>query len=225
MQPVLLFDVNESLLDLGGLKAQFEHHFGGEIAVHEWFDQLIQNAMLSVILGWPHNFAEVGRSSLEMVVKKHCRTLSNDTISEIVGGMRRLPAHGEVPEALNRLKSAGFRMAAVTNSPVSVAEEQLTHAGLIQFFEKVISVEEVKTLKPDPKVYRYAAQSMGVEPSHCYLIACHPWDVAGAMAIGCLGGLIKRAGVSEIPFAMAPTVTADDLVGVATKIIEQSKKA
>ena len=68
MQPVLFFDVNESLLDLRVLEVHFKTHFDDKIVVSEWFDQVIQTAMLSVILGWSKNFADVGRSALAMVV-------------------------------------------------------------------------------------------------------------------------------------------------------------
>jgi 2-haloacid dehalogenase len=116
------------------------------------------------------------------------------------------------------LKSAGFRMVALTNSPVTVAEEQLKFAGLIDFFETVISVEEVKTLKPDAKVYVYATQKMDVEPSNSYLIAAHAWDVAGAMAIGCKGALIKRSGIAANPIAPVPTMIAESFSLIAEQI-------
>ena len=220
MQPVLLFDVNESLLDLKTLEPHFKTHFGDQIMVSEWFDQVIQTAMLSVILGWSRNFSDVGRSALEMVVERHDLSLSENMLSDIVGGMRKLSPHDDVIPALKKLKSLNFRMAALTNSPVAVAQEQLAHAGLIDFFETVISVEEVKTLKPDPKVYRYATEKMKVDPQNAYLIAAHAWDVAGAMAIGCKGALIKRFGIASNPIAPVPTIAADSLTSVADLICD-----
>ena len=218
MRPVLFFDVNESLLDLKVLEPYFKTHFGDKIVVSEWFEQVIQTAMLSVILGWSRNFAEVGRSALGMVVDRHELSLTEDALVDIVGGMKKLPPHDDVVPGLTILKSAGFRMVALTNSPVVVAEEQLKFAGLMDFFETVISVEEVKTLKPDAKVYVYATQKMNVEPSNSYLIAAHAWDVAGAMAIGCKGALIKRSGIATNPIAPAPTIIADSFTLVAERI-------
>ena len=104
MQPVLLFDVNESLLDLKTLEPHFKTHFGDQIMVSEWFDQVIQTAMLSVILGWSRNFSEVGRSALEMVVERHDLSLSESMLSDIVDGMRKLPPHDDVIPALKKLK-------------------------------------------------------------------------------------------------------------------------
>ena len=221
MRPVLLFDVNESLLDLRALDPHFKTHFGDAIVVSEWFDQVIQTAMLSVVLGWTRNFAEVGRSALEMVVTRHQLELTDAALSDIVGGMKTLPPHDDVVEALRTLKSEGFRMAALTNSPVAVAKEQLVFAGLIEFFETVISVEEVDTLKPDARVYKYAIGKMNVEAKNTYLIAAHAWDVAGAMAVGCMGALIKRQGIAANPIAPEPTIVAANLTAVAQRILEQ----
>jgi phosphoglycolate phosphatase-like HAD superfamily hydrolase len=50
-----------------------------------------------------------------------------------------LPAHPEVAESLARLRSAGLRLAALTNSTISVATDQLTHAGLADYFEQIPS--------------------------------------------------------------------------------------
>ncbi len=218
MRPVLFFDVNESLLDLKVLEPHFKTHFGDRIVVSEWFDQVVQTAMLSVILGWSRNFAEVGRSALAMVVDRHELSLTEEALVDIVGGMKKLPPHDDVMPGLKLLNAAGFRMVALTNSPVAVAEEQLRYAGLIDFFETVISVEEVKTLKPDAKVYVYATQRMDVEPSNAYLIAAHAWDVAGAMAIGCKGALIKRVGIAANPIAPEPTITAESFTSIANLI-------
>lgn len=223
MSPVLFFDVNESLLDLKALEPHFQNHFDSKVKVSDWFEQVVQTAMLSVILGWSRNFAHVGRSALDMIASKHSVDLTERAVTDIVGGMKTLPPHPDVNPALESLKHSGFRMVALTNSPVAVATNQLKYAKLINFFESVISVEEVMTLKPDAKVYRYAAEKVGSTPSESYLIACHSWDVAGAMATGFNGALIKRPGIAIHPLAPRPTIIADDLVAVADSIIDRFK--
>lgn len=146
MRPVLFFDVNESLLDLKVLEPHFKTHFGDKIVVSEWFEQVIQTAMLSVILGWSRNFAEVGRSALGMVVDRHELSLTEDALVDIVGGMKKLPPHDDVVPGLTILKSAGFRMVALTNSPVVVAEEQLKFAGLMDFLKQLYQLRKLRHL-------------------------------------------------------------------------------
>ena len=49
MARVILFDVNETLLDLRALDPPFERAFGRASVRHEWFGQLLQSAFVSTI--------------------------------------------------------------------------------------------------------------------------------------------------------------------------------
>jgi 2-haloacid dehalogenase len=220
MKTVLLFDVNESLLDLRALTPHFERVFGNGQILSEWFGQVLRSAMLTVITGQYSDFAAVGRSALDMIAKRHDISLTDQDRGQIVGGMRTLPPHPDVLPAFEKLRDAGYRMASLTNSPPAVAMAQLENAGLAPFLEHIISVDEVKSLKPAAKVYHHGAQVMGVAPGRARLIAAHAWDVAGAMAAGCKGAFIARPGMVLNPLFEAPDVVGADLLEVAQRLIE-----
>ena len=224
MKSVLLFDVNESLLDLRVLTPHFERLFGDGNVLFEWFGQVIHSAMLTVIAGQYSDFAVVGRASLEMVALRRGITISDGDRTAIVGGMRSLPPHPDVLPAFEKLEAAGYRMASLTNSPPAVAQAQLENAGLAKYLEKIISVDETRSLKPAAKVYHHAARIMGVEPGQTRLIAAHAWDVAGAMAAGCKAAFIARPGMVLNPLFAAPDVVAPDLLQVAERIIAAERK-
>lgn len=224
MKSVLLFDVNESLLDLRVLTPHFERLFGDGDVLFEWFGQVIHSAMLTVITGQYSDFAVVGRASLEMVAQRHGIAIGDEDRTAIVGGMRSLPPHPDVLPAFEKLKTAGYRMASLTNSPPAVAQAQLENAGLAKYLEKIISVDETRSLKPAAKVYHYAARTMGVEPGQTRLIAAHAWDVAGAMAAGCKAAFIARPGMVLNPLFAAPDIVAPDLLQVTERIIAAERK-
>lgn len=219
MKSVLLFDVNESLLDLSVLKPHFERLFGDGQILYQWFGQVLQTAMLTVITQQYSDFGKVGRSALDMMGQKYGVALTDDDRTQIVGGMRTLPPHPDVLAGFEKLQAAGYRMATLTNSPPAVAQAQLENAGLAQFLEKVISVDEVKSLKPAAKVYEHAAGVMGVKTEQTRLIAAHAWDVAGAMSAGCRAAFIARPGMVLNPLFTPPDVVAPDLIQVAEAII------
>ena len=154
-----------------------------------------------------------------MMAEKHGISITDDDRSQIVGGMRTLPPHPDVLHAFERLRAAGYRMASLTNSPPAVAQAQLENAGIAPFLDKIISVDEVKSLKPAAKVYQYAAGVMGVEPGQTRLIAAHAWDVAGAISAGCKAAFIARPGMVLNPLFAPPDVVAPDLLQVADGII------
>jgi 2-haloacid dehalogenase len=149
------------------------------------------------------------------------RNVSAHEVEDVVGAMSRLPAHAEVPGALGRLRAAGFRLTALTNSVLEVATAQLTHAGLIDLFEAVFSADEVRALKPAPLPYRMVAQRCGVDIGDVCLVAAHAWDVSGALAAGCQAALVSRAGVVPSPVGEQPTVAGADLTEVADALLKR----
>jgi len=216
---VLVFDVNETLLDLRALAAPFENVFGDGAIFSQWFAQVIQSALLTVVTGPYQDFAQVGRSALDMLAERRGLVLDDEQRNLILGTMRTLPPHPDVIPALEILKDAGFRMAALTNSPPELAEAQLMHAELTPFMERIMSVDAVQSLKPAAKVYEYAAEQLGIKPAKMRLIAAHSWDVAGAMRAGCAAGFVARPGMVLEPLFPAPDIIGADMISVAEKIV------
>src|ERR671910_1977275 len=139
MGPVCVFDVNETLLDLAALDDEFERVLGDRGVRVAWFGQLLQSAMVATITDRYTDFGAVGRAALEMTAARLGVELSDEDREAGVGGMTRLPAHPEVPEALRRMGGGGLRLAALTNSTEKVARAQLEHAGVADRFEAVLS--------------------------------------------------------------------------------------
>ncbi len=128
-----------------------------------------------------------------------------------------------MPGALQRLRDAGLRLAALTNSTEQVARAQLEHAGLIEAFELVLSADTVRRLKPAPEPYRMAAERLGVAVGEVRLVAAHAWDVAGAVRAGCAAAFVARPGKVLDPLVERPDVVGADLVAVADGILAADK--
>jgi len=216
---VIVFDVNETLLDLRALQPQFERVFGDGEVLYPWFGQVLQSALLTVVTGPYSDFGKVGRAALEMVAARRGVVLSDADARAILGGMRTLPPHPDVLPAIQRLKAAEFHLAALTNSPPAVAEAQLTNSGIAPHLDKMLSVDAVHRLKPAAEVYRHAADSFGVAPADVRLVAAHSWDVAGAMRAGCRAAFIARPGMVLDPLFDPPDIVGPDLGVVAQRII------
>jgi 2-haloacid dehalogenase len=217
---VIVFDVNETLLDLGALKPQFERVFGDGEVLREWFGQVLQSALLTAVAGPYSDFGKVGRSALEMVAARRDVALTDADARAVLAGMRTLPPHADVVPAIRRLKEVGFRLAALTNSPPAVAEAQLTNSGIAPFLDRILSVDMVRRLKPAAEVYRHAADSFGVAPADLRLVAAHSWDVAGAMRAGCRAAFVARPGMVLDPLFEPPDIVGPDLGVVAERIVE-----
>ncbi len=219
MARVCVFDVNETLLDLRALDPLFERAFGDAGVRRSWFQQVLQSAFLATITGAYSDFGAIGAAALEMTAEREGVRLSEEDRRSILGGMRELPPHPEVPAALDLLRDAGLRLAALTNNTAEVAEAQLGNAGISDRFERILSADTVRRLKPAPEPYRAAAEALGVETPQVRLVAAHAWDVAGALRAGCAAAFVARPGMVLDPLVEPPDVVGADLSEVALSII------
>ncbi len=223
MKRVCVFDVNETLLDLAVLDPLFERAFGDASVRQSWFNQMLQSAFVSNITDAYVTFGEAAGAALKMTGERRGVQISDGDRREILGGLRELPPHPEVPEGLDRLRDAGFRLATLTNSTQEVAEAQIQNAGLADKFDQVLSADTAKRLKPAPAPYRMAARSLGIPEREMRLVAAHAWDVAGALRAGCAAAFVARQPFD--PLVERPDVVGADLAEVADGIIEAEEQS
>jgi 2-haloacid dehalogenase len=216
---LLVFDVNETLLDMSPLRIDFEDVFGSGDAMGEWFARLLHGSLVANQLDEYRAFGVIGVEALLSMAEKRGVALDEATATEIVTRLAILPAHLDVIPALERLLDAGFRTAALTNGSTKAANVQIENAGLHTFIQRVVSVEEVGRFKPDPATYRHVAQVMDLHVSRTMLISAHDWDVAGAMSAGASAAFVRRSGTLwGIPLE-TPDVTGTDLREIADQLI------
>lgn len=220
MARVLLFDVNETLLDLRVLDPVFERVFGDASVRRQWFGLVLRNAMALTITGDYEDFLAIGAASLDMVARQRGVALDDAERRTIREAMGNLPAHDDVVENLQRLHRAGFRMAALTNSPLDAAKRQLSNAGIASLFDRIMSVEATGKFKPAVEPYRHAAATLGTSTGQICMVAAHDWDIAGAMRAGCAGAYLLRPGMVLNPLYPAPDIVEADFHRLAERIIE-----
>lgn len=215
---VLLFDVNETLLDLQPLEERIDAILLENGAARLWFTTMLQYCLVLTVSGKYQALADVGAATLQMMARNREVVLSDADAKEALKPMLSLPPHPDVLIGLQRLKEAGFRMATLTNSSSAACKAQMARAGLAQFFERQLSVETIGKFKPHTDVYRWAAKEMNAPKEDCMLVAAHAWDVAGAAWAGLQTAFIERAGNQSFPLALTPGVCASDLNGLHDQI-------
>jgi len=83
---ILVFDVNETLLDLRALEPHFERAFGDKTMLREWFHHVIEYAEALTLTGDYRAFGDVARAALQMTAKSQGVALSANDEQQIVGG-------------------------------------------------------------------------------------------------------------------------------------------
>ena len=223
---VLVFDVNETLLDIETLTSLFRRIFGDGRVMREWFAQLVLYSQALTVAGIYTPFGSLGVGVLHMIGQTRGIAVDNRDVDELRARMRTMPAHPDVAAALHRLKTNGFRLITLTNSAPEARGNPLQRAGLDVYFERMFSVHALKCFKPAPETYRHAAATLGVDMASMCLIAAHAWDTLGAKVAGCAAALVARPGNASLSVegVPPPDIVAPDLSGVADEIIRRWRR-
>lgn len=91
---------------------------------------------------------------------------------------------------LEWLKANCYSIALATATPVDRASLYLSDVGLLRYFDEVCSARQVKKGKPEPDIYLYAANKLGISPEECMALEDSPNGVRSAAAAGCKTVLI-----------------------------------
>jgi 2-haloacid dehalogenase len=215
----IVFDVNETLLDMSALDPLFADAFGDKGVRRVWFFQTLQNAMSATILGSYVDFGQVAEAALDMTARKRGVNVDDERKRRIMRGMGSLPPHGDVVAGLTRLRDAGCRLAVLANASEATANAQLENAKLRGFFDAVLSTDAVRRFKPAPEAYASAAERLAVAPSEALFVAAHDWDVAGAMHAGFEAAFVARHGTALNPLEARPSIVAPDLRAIAEMVV------
>jgi 2-haloacid dehalogenase len=221
--PLIVFDVNETLLDLQTMEPIFERIFGEKQAMRLWFANFIMYSAALTVAGCYVPFTDIGAAVMKMLADTRGIKIGDVDKKELTDKFSTMPPYPEVPGALRKLRDAGFRLFTLTDNLLEVQTRQLTHGGIADLFERRFSADGVKHHKPSRQAYAYFEREMSVEPSQVCMIACHTWDTLGAVAAGWEAALIKRIGNDVLGVGPQPHIVGNDLNDVADQLIARHR--
>ena len=217
--PLIVFDVNETLLDLQTMEPIFERIFGEGQAMRLWFANFIQYSAALTVADCYVPFTDIGAAVMKMLADTRGIKIGDDDKKELTGKFSTMPPHPEVPASLRKLREAGFRLFTLTDNLLEVQTRQLEHGGIADLFERRFSADGVKHHKPSRQAYGYVERELGAAPSQFCMIACHTWDTLGAAAAGWQAALIKRPGNDVLGVGPQPQIIGNDLDDVVDQLI------
>jgi 2-haloacid dehalogenase len=220
----LVFDVNETLLDLSALDGPFAEVFdvsaNRATEIREaWFAELLHQALVTIVTGPYVNFSVLARSALRVIAERVPESLADGGVVQVMGAVTKLPPHDDVTQALDRLAEAGFRLAALSNGAPKALAAQMEHAGLADRFEQIASAEDAGRLKPAPEPYRWMARELDVPPEDLCMVAAHAWDTTGALRAGLQAAFVARPGKVLSDADAKPQFTGASLTDIADTLI------
>lgn len=220
-KPVIVFDVNETLLDMAPLKNNINTLLEDPQAFRIWFGMVLHYSLVDNCTDHYHDFSTIAGAVLKMTAASLNKTVSDEEMRKALSAIKSLKAYPDVEKGLTLLKDNGFRLATLTNSPEYALKEQLANSKLTDSFELALSIDAIKKYKPAPETYLWAAKKLGVHPEEMIMIAGHGWDLAGAANAGLATGFIAREGQSLYTLSSKPNYEAKDIYEMALVLVQK----
>ena len=220
MTVTLAFDVYGTLIDTHGVVSKLQEIVGNkaEEFSHTWRDKQLEYSFRRGLMQNYENFAVCTSHALDYTCAYYKAPLSQEQKNELLGVYRVLPAFEDVKEGLARLKASDFRLYAFSNGSADALEVLLTTAEIRDFFLGVVSVDDLKSFKPNPAVYSYFLRRSGASGGNAWMISSNPFDVIGAISAGMKAAWVRRLPEAIFdPWGIDPTITVSSLYDLKEK--------
>lgn len=211
----LIFDVNDTLLDLSPLKQRVKNALGGkEELIPLWFSTLLHYSLVANQTDTYQDFGNIGVAALLLVAQTNDIKLSTEEAQDaVLQPFKELPPYADVIPGLSSLKESGFTLVALTNSSQKSLEEKLKFANIYHYFDHTFSSEPLKKFKPEIGVYTWTLNKLDIQPNEAMMVAAHGWDIMGAQHCKLHTCFVQRPHKHQFPLAKpadlsVPTVAA-----------------
>jgi 2-haloacid dehalogenase len=221
---VLGLDVYGTLIDTTAVGEHVERLIPGRGTAFAlaWRQKQLEYTFRRAAMKTYRDFDVCTARALDYTASAFGATLSTDQKAQLMDEYRRLPAFPDVAPALNELRRAGVRLLAFSNGVAQTVHDVLRHAGIRDHFEDIVSVDEVKTFKPDPVVYLHYVRRACASCSECWLVSANPFDVIGAVSAGMCAVWVQRdPAIPFDPWELQPTAVIRDLSGLMQAVLER----
>lgn len=181
----LVFDAYGTLFDYASAAQRCRNVLGEKIALLTalWRDKQLQYTWLRALQDRHADFWQVTGDALDFAMET--LAIHDQPLRErLMDLYLELEAFPEVAGTLARLKAAGLKTAILSNGSPRMLRAAVAGANIGHLLDVVLSVEEVGTYKPHPKVYQFAVDRLGTAPAAISFQSSNAWDAYAASAFG-----------------------------------------
>lgn len=98
---------------------------------------------------------------------------------------------------LDYLNKKGYKTALATATPPKRAEKYLNSVGLYESFDEIVTASMVKRGKPEPDIYEFAAEKLGLKSGECIAVEDSPNGAVSAVKAGCVTVVVPDMDVPD----------------------------
>jgi 2-haloacid dehalogenase len=186
----------------------------GEMLGNLWSTKLFEYTWLCTAADRYESFESLADASLRFAAETMQLGLPDRTRVALIGAYSRLDVWSDVKAALAKLRTAGVRLAILSNLSESALGANMRNAGITNEFEHVLSTDRVKRFKPAPAAYHMAIEAFGLGKDEVGFAAFGGWDAAGASWFGYRSAWVNRVGAPNEWLGPSPTIVSRGMEGV-----------
>lgn len=207
----IVFDLFGTLLDIGSLRAELLPVIKDfKPFVQTWRDRLLMYMLATAAMRRYETFDELADHALVYAASLHHVNMSDAYRKTLVDGWRFLRPYGDVAPTLRSLAEAGVHIGALTNASPEAGEAAIANAGLSELIHVLLSVESIRTYKPDPRAYALVTSQFD-EMDRVIFVTSEGWDATGAAEFGMQVAWCNRGGAPPETLGANPTWTISSL--------------
>ena len=214
MALVVGFDVFGTIVDPWSLSRVLAKHVGelnASQAADLWRAKQIEYAFRRGLMKAYADFDICTRQALLYTLASSGVSIAPTDVDLLLAAYRRLPVYDDVAEGLAAFRAQNVRAFAFTNGTTVSVTDVLSNAGVFDLFDDVVSVDEVRTFKPDPAVYHHLVARAGPRADDTWVVSANPWDVIGAKSAGLRAIWVNRRKIPFDPWGIEPDFVASTL--------------
>lgn len=228
MSITLAIDVYGTLIDTHGITTSLEKYAGNRAKEFSlrWREKQLEYSFRRGLMQSYESFDICTSNALDYTSAYLNIPLSQNDKEDLMGQYKILPAFADVEMGLAMAKKSGCKLFAFSNGKTDAVDKLLKNAGIRDYFIDIVSVDEMKSFKPNPGVYSHFLRRAVATGANAWLISSNPFDVIGAISSGMNAAWIKRSTDALFdPWGIEPTLTINSFENLAERIIQASKNS
>ena len=214
MNVTLAFDVYGTLVDPAAMAEHVTRDVGVKAAdfAEYWRGKQLEYSFRRGLMSHYADFSICTSDALNFTCRRFKTEISAERRSELLRLYQHLPPFDDVAQGLLSLRGE-FRLFAFSNGKRSEINAILSNANILDYFDGIVTADDIRSFKPDPAVYSYARRATGAWSAPFWLVSSNPWDIIGARSAGLSAAWIQRSEATIYdPWGIEPNVTVRSLV-------------
>ncbi len=180
-----VFDAYGTLFDVGSVARGAQDALGErwQALSDLWRAKQLQYTWLRGLGGRHADFWQVTGDALDYAMAS-LGIADNALRDRLLNLYLSISAYPEVPAMLAELRSRGIKRAILSNGTPGMLAAAAMNSGIGEYFDAVLSVEDVGVFKPHPRVYALAPERLGIAAENILFLSSNGWDAFSAKAFG-----------------------------------------